>query len=68
MITRIRELRKKADMTQIRVAESLGYKSASIITMWESGQRKPPSDKLRELAKLFNCTVDDLLNDNQSTS
>jgi transcriptional regulator with XRE-family HTH domain len=62
MITKIRELRKAARLTQIQIAESLGYKSASIVTMWENGQRKPPSDKLRELAELFNCTVDDLFN------
>lgn len=60
MLVSIRELREKAGLTQAQVASSLGYASASAITMWESGERKPPSDKLPELSRLLHCTIDEL--------
>lgn len=61
MKTAIKEYRIKKNITQTELAELLGYKSSSIITMWESGERKPPADKLPKLSKILNCTVDDLL-------
>ncbi len=57
---RIRDLRQAARMTQQELAQQLGYKSASAITMWETGERKPPSDLLPQLAKVLNCEVSDL--------
>lgn len=57
---RIRELRKAAHMTQRELADSMGYKSDSAITMWESGERKPPSNLLPQLANVLGCTVDEL--------
>lgn len=60
MQEKIKALRKKAGVTQSELAEQLGYKTASIIAMWENGERKPPSDKLPELAKILGCSIDDL--------
>ena len=56
----IKRLRLAARLTQNEVAEALGYASGNIVTMWESGERKPPSDKLPALAAALNCTINDL--------
>lgn len=57
----IKKKRIEAGLTQEQVAIALGYHSASAISMWESGHRKPPADKLLDLAKLYGCTVDAIL-------
>lgn len=57
---RIRELRQVAGLTQAEVATRLGLKSASTVTMWENGSRRPPSVMLPKLAHALNCTVDEL--------
>lgn len=57
---RIRELRMAKNMTQAEFAERLGYSSNSAIAMWETGQRKPPSDKLPEIARVLECGINDL--------
>lgn len=59
-VFRIRELRQSAHMTQKELAEQMGYKFYSIVSMWESGERKPPSDLLPQLASVLGCTVDEL--------
>lgn len=56
----IRELRKKAGLTQVELAQLLGFKSTSVISMWESGDRSPRTDKLPELARILHCTIDEL--------
>ena len=60
MKEQIRALRIKSGLSQTEIAMELGYGSGAIVTMWESGARKPPSDKLPALAKILNCTIDDL--------
>lgn len=57
----LRELRLENGLTQEAVAKALGFSSPSIISMWESGDRMPRTEKLVALARLYNCTVDDLL-------
>ncbi len=65
----IRHHRESAKLTQGSVATQMGYKSASIVTMWESGERKPPSNKLPQLARILGCTIDDLFpKDNKAAS
>lgn len=59
-VFRIHELRQSAHMTQKELAEQMGYKFDSIVSMWESGERKPPSNLLPRLATVLDCTVDDL--------
>ncbi len=56
------ELRKKKGLSQ----EELGYKinvTRQTISKWELGQTSPEMDKLVELSKIFEISVDDLLND-----
>lgn len=57
---RIRELRRLRGMSQSCLAKRLGLRSASTVTMWERGNRKPPSDLLPQIARELNCTVDEL--------
>ena len=55
----IRKRRLDAGMTQAEVANALGYTS-SAVTMWESGDRKPPSDLIPKLAQTLRCEITDL--------
>lgn len=53
-------LRKKAGLTQMAVARSLGV-SDSAVNQWEKGKTFPKTEQLPKLAKLYGCTVDELL-------
>ena len=57
---RIRELRRRKDMTQAQLAATLGLKSPSTVAMWEKGIRRPPSTMLPRLAAELGCTIDEL--------
>lgn len=52
--------RKKAGLTQQQVADELGI-SDSAVNQWEKGKSFPRTEFLPKLAKLYCCTVDDLL-------
>ena len=58
------ELRRKEGLSQ----EELGYKlnvTRQTVSKWELGQTTPEMDKLIELSKIFNVSVDDLINDSE---
>ena len=58
------ELRKKQGLSQ----EELGYKldvTRQTVSKWELGQTTPEMDKLVEISKLFNVSVDELLNNEE---
>lgn len=54
------ECRKKAGMTQSDVARKLGITESSVC-QWETGATHPSTKRLFEIAKLYGCTVDELL-------
>lgn len=59
------ELRKKEGLSQ----EELGYKlnvTRQTVSKWELGQTTPEMDKLVEMSKIFNISVDELVNDNET--
>ena len=56
----IKQLRKKAGMSQKQLADRIGYKHQSAIAMIETGQRKIPADKIPILAKVLDCKISDL--------
>lgn len=58
-IMRERRLRG-AIPTQREVARILGVKE-SAVSKWERGVSKPRADKLPTLAKLYGCTIEELL-------
>lgn len=54
------KLRKKAGLSQRYVADYLNI-SQGAVSQWEQGLSMPSADKLPLLAKLLNCTIDELL-------
>ena len=60
------ELRKKEGLSQ----EELGYKldvTRQTVSKWELGQTTPEMDKLIEISKVFNTSVDELINETEKT-
>lgn len=49
----LKEMREKAGLTQMQVAEALGYSSAQFISNWEAGKARPPLKTLPRLAKMY---------------
>ena len=56
-----KEARIKRNLTQKEVAETLGT-SRVTVARWECGANNPRLDTVRELAKLYDCTTDELIN------
>lgn len=54
------EMRLRANLTQAEVAASLGLKSNSAVSMYESGARKVSAEMVPKLAKLYGCTIAEL--------
>lgn len=52
--------RKKAGLTQVEAANSLGVSDAAVC-QWEKGETMPTGKRLPEIANLYGCTIDDLL-------
>lgn len=60
MLFRIKEARKKANLTQKELAEKLGIK-VSTLSGYEIGAHDPKSNTLTEIARICNTTTDFLL-------
>lgn len=58
-------IRTKRGLTQKDIADALGV-DQSAVHLWEVGKTKPRVDTLVNLAKLLNCSVDDLLAGSQA--
>lgn len=54
------EKRKSANLTMAQAAEILDVTPAAIC-QWETGKTMPKTEKLPEIAKAYNCTIDELL-------
>lgn len=59
---KIIKCRKKKNLTQEQLAELLSVSRQSV-SKWESDSAFPETSKLKDLSKLFNVTIDYLLND-----
>ena len=57
---KLQNLRKQKGLTQEELAEAL-YVSRTAISKWESGRGYPSIDSLKEIAKYFLVTIDELL-------
>jgi len=62
----IKALRQKKDMTQMNLADELGV-SYQAVSNWERGNSMPDISKLKELAGVLSCTIDELLGDSSET-
>lgn len=56
-------LRKQRGMTQMELAEKLDI-SRQAVSRWEQGISKPSTENLVSIGKLFDVTVDALVNEN----
>ena len=56
-----REARKRRNLTQKEVAEKLGT-SRVTVARWECGFTNPKLPTIRQLARLYECTTDELIN------
>ena len=61
---KIQKLRNQNKWTQEQLAEKL-YVSRTAVSKWESGKGYPNIDLLKDIAKLFNKTIDELLSSEQ---
>lgn len=59
-MTALHKFRKAKGLTQRELAEKLGV-TASTITQYETGARKPDIVTLKKLAAILECTTDQLL-------
>ena len=57
---KLQELRKQKGYTQEELAEKL-FVSRTAVSKWELGRGYPNIDSLKEIAKVFSVTVDELL-------
>lgn len=57
---KLQKLRKDKNLTQEQLAEKL-YISRTAISKWESGRGYPNLDSLKDLANIFNTSIDELL-------
>ena len=57
---KLQELRKGKGLTQEDLAEKL-FVSRTAISKWESGRGYPSIDSLKEIARFFSVTIDDLI-------
>ena len=60
---KIVKLRKQKGLTQDEFASAVGV-SRQAVYKWESGHSYPEAQKLLEIKKLFDISIDDLLDDN----
>lgn len=57
--------RRKAGLSQMAVAKEMGISDAAV-SMWETGKTRPRAAILSKLAKLYGCSVDELLSDDEA--
>ena len=61
---KLMNLRKKEGLSQEELAEKLNV-TRQTISKWELGQTSPDMEKLSEIAKIFNTSVDELLSEKE---
>jgi len=61
---RLKELRKKAHLTQVELASKLGIVQSSYAD-WERGKKKPTQDNLVKIAQVLNVSVDYLVGNSE---
>ncbi|NMP23422.1 helix-turn-helix domain-containing protein [Sulfobacillus harzensis] len=57
---RLRDLRVRAGLSQADVAERVPI-SASTVSRWESGERRPDLDHLMRLTDILDCSIQDIV-------
>ena len=57
---KLQELRKSRSLTQEELAQAI-FVSRTAVSKWESGRGYPSIDSLKEIARFFSVTIDDLI-------
>ena len=60
---KLHKIRKDNNITQEGLADKLNV-SRQAVSKWESGQAYPDTEKLIQISKIFNVSLDELINDN----
>ena len=55
----IKQLREHAGISQEEIGERMGV-GQNTVSQWETGTRTPRASVLPKLAKILNCTIDEL--------
>lgn len=63
----IKEIRKKNNLTQQKLAEQLGV-TYQAVSKWENGKNIPDIAILKEISKTYNIDINELLGDNTKKS
>lgn len=63
---RFKELRIKSGLSQKDVADALSISQVSV-WQWENGDSLPRADKLKQISRLYHCTVDDLIGEDENS-
>ena len=61
-----RNARVRAGLSVLQAADALGVSDAAVY-QWETGVFLPNAKRLTEIAKLYHCTVDELLDEKETT-
>lgn len=59
---RFKEAREAAGLTVLQAARKLALSTVAVYK-WEDGRSVPEGRRMLDIAKLYGCTVDDLLRD-----
>ena len=62
MIINIKQKRKENGLSQSDFASKLGVKQ-NTVSCWERGLYLPSFEMLLKMSKIFNCTIDELIKD-----
>ena len=62
---KLKMLRKESKMTQEQLAEKLNV-SRQAITKWEAGDGVPDIENLKQISKVFNITIDELIKEEKN--
>ena len=64
---KLQKIRKENNITQEGLADKLNV-SRQAVSKWESGTAYPDTEKLIQISKIFNISLDELVNDNTDIS
>ena len=63
---KLQKIRKENNITQEGLADKLNV-SRQAVSKWESGTAYPDTEKLIQISKIFNVSLDELVNDNKES-
>lgn len=60
MENQIKKRRKEALLSQKEAAKRIGV-ATSTVSMWESGKSIPEANRLKKIAEVYHCSIENLL-------